>query len=169
MTENASYAMPPEVVAFATRMFDAARHGDTAIFAQALPAGLSANLTNDKGDSLIMLAAYHGHAQLVSLLLSYDANPNSLNDRGQSPLAGAVFKHEADVIEALLAGGADPQKGEPSATEALVIFKQEDTWGQKFQQAPGRGKGGVIVNGGVSDPHRQRDGEAHTLNGNGSP
>lgn len=148
MAENMSGSMPPEVVEFATRMFDAARQGDTAVFAQALPAGLSANLTNDKGDSLIMLAAYHGHAELVGLLLSHGANPNALNDRGQSPLAGAVFKNEAGVIEALLTGAADPEMGEPSAIEALVIFKQEDRWGKKFQQAPGRGKGGIVVNGG---------------------
>lgn len=148
MAENMSGPMPPEVVEFATRMFDAARQGDTAVFAQALPAGLSANLTNDKGDSLVMLAAYHGHAELVGLLLSHGANPNALNDRGQSPLAGAVFKNEAGVIEALLTGGADPEMGEPSAIEALVIFKQEDAWGEKFQQAPGRGKGGTVVNGG---------------------
>ena len=153
MAENMSGPMPPEVVAFATRMFDSARQGDIAVFTQALPAGLSANLTNDKGDSLIMLAAYHGHAQLVSLLLSHGANPNSLNDRGQSPLAGAVFKNEADVVDALLAGGADPDMGEPSAMEALVIFKQEEAWGEKFRQAPGKGKGGVVVNGGGAASH----------------
>ena len=152
MAEDASNPLPPEVIGFATRMFDAARRGDTAVFAQALPAGLSPGLTNDKGDSLIMLAAYHGHAPLVSLLLSHGANPNSLNDRGQSPLAGAVFKAEAEVVEALLAGGADPEMGEPSAMEALVLFKQEDVWGQKFQNAPGRGKGGVVVNGGGGAP-----------------
>ena len=150
MAEDTAASMPPEVLAFATRMFDAARQGDTATFAQALPAGLSANLTNDKGDSLIMLAAYHGHASLVSLLLSHGANPNSLNDRGQSPLAGAVFKNEAGVIESLLLGGADPEMGEPSAMQALVIFKQEEAWAQRFHDAPGRGKGGVVVNGGGS-------------------
>ena len=155
MAENMSGPMPPEVVAFATRMFDSARQGDTAVFDQALPAGLSANLTNDKGDTLIMLAAYHGHAPLVALLLSHGANPNSLNDRGQSPLAGAVFKNEGEVIEALLAGGADPDMGEPSAMEALVIFKQEEAWGRKFQEAPGKGKGGVVVNGGGGASHSE--------------
>ena len=155
MAEDASNSMPPEVIAFATRMFDAARRGDTAVFAQAIPAGLSPRLTNDKGDSLIMLAAYHGHAPLVRLLLSHGANPNSLNDRGQSPLAGAVFKMEAEVIDALLAGGADPEMGEPSAMEALVLFKQEDAWGQKFQEAPGRGKGGVVANGGGTTPSNE--------------
>ncbi|EHL02778.1 putative ankyrin repeat protein [Glarea lozoyensis 74030] len=91
--------LPPEAIAFATRMYDAARTGQVDIFEQALPAGLPANMTNEKGDSLIMLASYHGHAPLVRLLLQHGANPNSLNDRGQSPLAGAVFKGEADVIE----------------------------------------------------------------------
>ena len=43
----------PEIVAFATRMYDAARQGDTLIFEQALPAGLPPNMTNDKGDSLV--------------------------------------------------------------------------------------------------------------------
>ena len=43
----------PEIIAFATRMYDAARQGDVLIFEQALPAGLPPNMTNDKGDSLV--------------------------------------------------------------------------------------------------------------------
>lgn len=43
----------PEIIAFATRMYDAARLGDVPIFEQALPAGLPPNMTNDKGDSLV--------------------------------------------------------------------------------------------------------------------
>lgn len=46
-------AESPEIIAFATRMYDAARQGDTAIFEQVLPAGLPPNMTNDKGDSLV--------------------------------------------------------------------------------------------------------------------
>ena len=140
-------SLPPEALAFATRMFDAARNGRINIFQQSLPAGLPPNLTNDKGDSLIMLAAYHGHAPLVSLLLSHGADPNTLNDRGQSPLAGAVFKMEREVIEALLEGGADPEWGTPSALEAVDMFKQEELWGQRFREAKGKGKMGRLVNG----------------------
>jgi len=91
--------LPPEAIAFATRMYDAARSGQMDVFQQALPAGLPANMMNDKGDSLVMLAAYHGHAQLVKLLIQHGADPNRVNDRGQTPLAGAVFKGEAEVIE----------------------------------------------------------------------
>ncbi|KAI9743251.1 MAG: hypothetical protein M1818_003097 [Claussenomyces sp. TS43310] len=132
--------LPPEAIALASRMYDAARAGQMDIFQQALPAGLPANMTNDKGDSLLMLAAYYGHAQLVKLLLQHGANPNSLNDRQQSPLAGAVFKGESDVIDGLLEGGADPDYGAPTAMEAIVLFKQEDKWRAKFESAPGRGK-----------------------------
>ncbi|KAI1343685.1 ankyrin [Xylariaceae sp. FL0016] len=132
--------LPPEAIEFASRMYNAARQGDKAIFEQALPAGLPANLTNDKGDTLLMLAAYHGHAELAKLLIQHGADPNRLNDRGQSPIAGAVFKKEDAVIEVLLEGGADPEHGSPSASQCLSMFKQEDKWGDKFNMAPGRGK-----------------------------
>lgn len=45
--------LPPEAIALAGRMFDAARSGQLDIFQQALPAGLPANMMNDKGDSLV--------------------------------------------------------------------------------------------------------------------
>ncbi|KAK3939199.1 ankyrin repeat protein PA3287-like protein 1 [Diplogelasinospora grovesii] len=131
--------IPPEVVELASRMYTAARTGDIDTFRQALPAGLPANMTNDKGDTLLMLAAYHGHAELVKLLLDHGADPNRLNDRGQSPLAGAVFKMEDAVIEVLLAGGADPDYGAPSPLECITMFKQEEKWRTKFEQASGRG------------------------------
>jgi len=138
-----SSSIPPEVIALAGKMYDAARAGQVDIFEQTLPAGLPANLTNEKGDTLIMLAAYYGHAPLVKLLLQHGADPNRLNDRGQSPLAGAVFKNESEVVEALLEGGADPDYGSPSALESVVLFKQEERWKDKFQNAPGRGKAGL--------------------------
>lgn len=134
-------SLPQEAVAFAGRMYDAARVGDVAIFQQALPAGLPPNLTNEKGDTLLMLAAYHGHAEVVKLLIQHGGDPNRVNDRGQSPLAGAVFKKEDDVIEALLEGGADPDSGQPSAMQCITMFNLDETWREKFENAPGRGKG----------------------------
>ena len=52
-TAPAASSLPPAAVALAARMFDAARRGQMDIFQQALPAGLPATLTNDKGDSLV--------------------------------------------------------------------------------------------------------------------
>ncbi|KAL2104652.1 hypothetical protein VUR80DRAFT_9943 [Thermomyces stellatus] len=142
--------IPAELIEFAGRMFDASRAGDMEIFRQALPAGLPSNLTNEKGDTLLMLAAYHGHADLVTLLLQHGADANRLNDRGQSPLAGAVFKKEDAVIEALLEGGADPDHGNPSALQCVEMFNQE-AWKAKFEGAPGRGKAASQARGASSE------------------
>jgi hypothetical protein len=45
--------IPPEAIAMASRFFAAARAGQMDIFHQALPAGLSPKLRNDKGDTLV--------------------------------------------------------------------------------------------------------------------
>ena len=112
----------PEVIELASRVFDLARAGDADALAAYVDAGVPANLTNDKGDSLVMLAAYHGHAAAVSALLARGADADRANDRGQTPLAGAVFKGEDAVIRALLAGGANPEAGTPSAVDTARMF-----------------------------------------------
>ncbi|MFC8262939.1 ankyrin repeat domain-containing protein [Streptomyces sp. NPDC057291] len=116
----------PEVVELATKVFDLARRGETETLAAYVDAGVPANLTNDRGDSLLMLAAYHGHAEAVTALVGRGADPDRANDRGQTPLAGAVFKGEDAVIEALLAAGADPAAGTPSALDTARMFGKAD-------------------------------------------
>lgn len=111
-----------ELVELAGRVFDAARTGDAPALAAYVDAGAPVNLCNDRGDSLVMLAAYHGHADAVRTLLERGADANEVNDRGQTPLAGAVFKGEDAVIETLLAGGADPHAGQPSAAATAEMF-----------------------------------------------
>ncbi|MFD4138209.1 ankyrin repeat domain-containing protein [Streptomyces sp. NPDC058572] len=115
-----------EVIELATKVFDLARQGETETLAAYLDAGVPADLTNDRGDTLVMLAAYHGHAATVKALLARGAEPDRANDRGQTPLAGAVFKGEGDVIRALLDGGADPQAGTPSAADTARMFGKTD-------------------------------------------
>ncbi|TGA95558.1 ankyrin repeat domain-containing protein [Streptomyces sp. MZ04] len=121
-----SEAPDPEVVELATKIFDLARQGDTAALTAYVDAGVPANLTNDSGDSLVMLAAYHGHADAVRALLERGADANRANDRGQTPLAGAVFKGETPVIRALLDGGADPAAGTPSAVDTARMFAKTE-------------------------------------------
>ncbi|MFE9609479.1 ankyrin repeat domain-containing protein [Streptomyces sp. NPDC006012] len=117
-----SEAPDPDVVELATKIFDLARRGRTEALVAYVDAGVPANLTNDRGDSLVMLAAYHGHAEAVRALLARGAEPDRANDRGQTPLAGAVFKDEPEVIKALLDGGADPAAGTPSAVDTARMF-----------------------------------------------
>ncbi|GII62738.1 hypothetical protein Skr01_28230 [Sphaerisporangium krabiense] len=115
-----------DVEELATRLFQMARSGQTDRLCAYVDAGVPANLHNDKGDTLLMLAAYHGHAGTVRALLDRGADPSRANDRGQTPLAGAVFKQLPDVVRALLDAGADPGQGTPSAVETARMFGQEE-------------------------------------------
>lgn len=120
-------AAPPqlagdEAITLAYRLFDLAREGDATGLAIYVDAGLPVDLTDSKGNTLLMLAAYHCHAETVRMLLSLGADPNRINDRGQTPLAGAVFKKAYDVIAALREAGADPDLGHPSARATVQFF-----------------------------------------------
>ncbi|MBO2451267.1 ATP-binding protein [Actinomadura barringtoniae] len=112
----------PELEEFATKLFDLARDGQTEQLVSYVDAGVPVNLTNDKGDTLLMLAAYHGHAGTVQALAARAADIERPNDRGQRPLAGAVFKKEPEVVRVLLDAGADPEAGEPSAADTARMF-----------------------------------------------
>ncbi|MBY6411773.1 ankyrin repeat domain-containing protein [Rhodococcus sp. BP-252] len=118
-----------DIAELAGRLFTMARTGDTAALASYLDAGVPADLNNESGDTLVMLASYHGHAETVRVLVERGADVNRPNDKGQTPLAGAVFKGEDDVVQALVEGGADPHGGHPSAIDAARMFGREDYLG----------------------------------------
>jgi ankyrin repeat protein len=111
-----------DTLAFAHRMFDLARGGATAELAEFVDAGLPVDLTNDKGDTLLILAAYHDHPDTVAALLARGADHTRVNDRGQTALAAAVFRRSTAGVDALLAAGADPDHGSPSAAATAAFF-----------------------------------------------
>jgi ankyrin repeat protein len=118
MAEN----LEADVLDFAHMLFDLARDGEAARLAEYLDAGLSPNLTNDKGDTLLILAAYRGHPETVRVLLDHGADVTRANDRGQTALAAAVFKQSEQTVQLLVAGGASPDDGSPSAIETARFF-----------------------------------------------
>lgn len=118
--------LPPEAIALASKVFNFAREGKTAELSQYVSAGVSVNLTNHEGNTLLMLASYNGHVQTVEMLLAKGAHVNELNERGQSPLAGAVFKGHDDVVETLVDAGADVYAGHPNAVDSARMFKKEE-------------------------------------------
>lgn len=119
---NVAEPLDDDVLAFAARMFDLARGGDVEQLAAYVDAGLPVNLTNAKGDTLLLLAAYHDHPDTVRALLVRGADHARVNDRGQSPLAAAVFRRSAESVHALLDAGADPGGGSPSALDTARFF-----------------------------------------------
>ncbi len=113
----------PGVIELAGRVFDLARGGHTDELTGYIDAGVPVNLTNDKGDTLLILAAYHGHPETVGALLDRGADHSRANDRGQTALAAAVFRQSTETVRGLLAAGADPDAGGPSARATAAFFE----------------------------------------------
>jgi ankyrin repeat protein len=125
------------VLELAQRVFGLAREGVTEELAAYVDAGVPANLTNEKGDTLLILAAYHGHPETVGALLDRGADHGRANDRGQTALAAAVFKQSADTVRRLLAAGADPDAGQPSARATAQFFDLPEMSALLAQQQAG--------------------------------
>jgi uncharacterized protein len=118
-----------ETLAFAGRVFQFARLGHAAELAELFGQGLPANLRNDKGDSLLMLAAYNGQAEATRVILEHGGDPELANDRGQTPLAGAAFKGDLEIAGLLLAHGAQVDgtgSGTRTALMTAAMFNRTD-------------------------------------------
>ena len=81
--------------------------GETELLADMIQHGLSMNLADGKGNTLLMLACYHQHPATAGMLLEYGAGVDRRNHRGQTPLGGAAFKGYEDIVVLLLAHGAE--------------------------------------------------------------
>lgn len=121
--------LPPEALSLASKLFDFAREGKTPELQQYISAGIPVNLTNHKGDTLLMLASYHGHLETTTMLLDAGADPNVLNERGQSSIAGVVFKGYESIARLLVERGADVRAGQPNAVDSARMFKREGLFG----------------------------------------
>ena len=115
-------ALTDEELIFLRSMFDLARGGETERLVGAVDAGIPVNLTNEAGDSLLMLAAYHDHPDTVGALLDRGAATARVNDRGQTALGAAVFRRSERSVTRLLAAGADPALGPRSAFDIAHFF-----------------------------------------------
>ncbi|MDG5767557.1 ankyrin repeat domain-containing protein [Balneolales bacterium ANBcel1] len=86
---------------------DFARGGEPEQLEKMIEAGLPVNLADEKGNTLLMLAAYNGEEETVAMLIRNGADVDRRNDRGQTPLGGVAFKGYTDVAELLIRAGAD--------------------------------------------------------------
>lgn len=121
-----SETTPPELTAeehdFLESMFDLARAGETAQLIPHIEGGVPVNLTNARGDSLLILAAYQQHAGTVDALISRGADVDRVNSMGQTAMSCAVFRNNKDIVTALLKAGADPELGANTALEIAQQF-----------------------------------------------
>lgn len=116
---------PPsdEAIELARNLLDMARQGRTAELTGYLDAGAPVNLTDAKGDTLLILACYHQHPETVAALLERGADVERVNDRGHTALICAVFRQHEEIARGLLDAGADPDNGHPSARATAEYFQ----------------------------------------------
>ena len=118
-----------QMEAFVAKAFDFARQGDSNSLEIMLNYGLNPNLTNHKGNTLLMLACYHDNFETAQLLLERGADPDRPNDKGQTPLAGVCFKGFTPIAELLLKYGADPDWDSGMGLTPLncaIMFRRKD-------------------------------------------
>lgn len=100
---------------------DLARAGDTAALEDMLAAGLPPNLSDEKGNTLLMLAAYHGHEETVRMLIARGAEVDRRNDREQTPLGGVAFKGNLAMARLLIEAGADIEADQGGGRRPLMF------------------------------------------------
>ncbi|AOP33822.1 hypothetical protein A0128_08190 [Leptospira tipperaryensis] len=99
--------------------FDLSRRGDLPGLSPLLQTFGDLERKNQKGYTLLMLAAYNGQEETVRFLISKGADVNSTDDSGSSILMGAAFKGFDNVVEILLKAGADKNYKNSKGQNAL--------------------------------------------------
>lgn len=92
---------------FVAQSFDLARQNDKDNLEIMLNAGLNVDLCNDKGNTLLMLAAYNNSLEVAQMLLKKGADVDKRNDKNQTPLSGVCFKGYYEMAELLIRYGAN--------------------------------------------------------------
>ncbi len=88
--------------------FDAAREGDLKTLAEYFKAGQPADIVNNRGDTLLILASYHGHDDAVKAILDQPKAPlDARNKMGFTALTGAAYKGYLGIVKQLVAKKAD--------------------------------------------------------------
>lgn len=108
---------------------DFARSGDSETLRSMIEAGIPVNLSDTKGNTLLMLASYNGHPETVKMLLESNADTERRNDHGQTPLGGVAFKGYLEICKMLTESGAeidaDQGGGRTSLMFAALFGRQE--------------------------------------------
>lgn len=105
--------------------FEAVATGEVAALTQCFDEGLSPNAANDRGLTLLILAAATGKARHVEALLANGANPNSADPRGLTPLMYAAAKGQETIVRQLLDHDASADRASLRGLTALMFAASE--------------------------------------------
>lgn len=123
MTDNVLTEIEHE---FLNSVFDLARYNKPVALKSLFDQGVPVDLTNAKGDTLLILAAYHQHTDLLQILINEGADLDRINDRGQTALVCAVFRNNLPIARMLLDAGADETLGTQTPAQVAQFFELDD-------------------------------------------
>ncbi len=103
-------------------VFGLARDGLSGPLGEMLDAGVSVNVRNGRGDTLLTVATYAQREGTVRELLHRGADTSVVNAMGQTAIACAVFRNNEALLRQLLAAGADPLLGSHTAVQIADQF-----------------------------------------------
>lgn len=98
-----------------------ARTGKTQDLKLMIEAGMSVNLSDHKGNTLLMLASYNGNLETTKMLVDFGALVDKKNDKGQTPLAGVCFKGYLEIVKVLVENGANIYENNGLGTTPLMF------------------------------------------------
>ena len=121
-TKPAPVVLDPATVAKLREItFDAAREGDVKTLEEYFKTGQPAEITNNRGDSLLILACYHGHDDAVRVILEQPKTPiDARNKMGFTALTGASYKGYVGIVKQLAAKKADLNSANEKGQTALM-------------------------------------------------
>jgi ankyrin repeat protein len=113
-------------------LFKAVRANDTAVLNAFFDTGISPNVMNDKGETLLTFAIQYSEPKTVNALLE-KADINQQDKNGNAPLHLALYKNKEDIFDRLLAknanvnvGGLDSKTKNQTPLYLAVIKSRED-------------------------------------------
>jgi ankyrin repeat protein len=93
--------------------FKATDSGDTGKVVKSLDQGIDISVTDQYGQTALMVASDRGHVDTVKLLLQRMALPNLQNELGGTALMLASFNGHLEIVKELLKAGAEVNAKEP--------------------------------------------------------
>lgn len=102
--------------------FDLARTGLAGPLGEMIDAGFPVDARNERGDTMLIVAAYAKQPQSVAQLIAHHAALDTENRMGQTAISCAVFRNDAEILTMLLDAGADPNAGMRTAVQIAEQF-----------------------------------------------
>lgn len=108
-----------------THWFDAAITGDVVLIKKYLKKGISIDVTDEDGDTALIIASSYGYLNVVDLLIKKGANVNFQNDKGRTAVMTASSKGEIATLDLLIKAKAkinmQDEDGSTAVMKALNI------------------------------------------------